>query len=70
MKISSALALNQKAGAQRYFERDRLVCVCPDTSPRGLGLPSEDDAYDFGSGAGFYVDATEAPWSTNYKMDT
>ena len=46
-----------------------LVFVAPDTSPRGEGVPDDPQgAYDFGLGAGFYVDATEAPWSTNYRM--
>ena len=49
-----------------------LIIVCPDTSPRsnpgGTGYPSEDEAYDFGAGAGFYVDATVEPWSATYKM--
>ncbi|TPG43185.1 S-formylglutathione hydrolase [Sphingomonas koreensis] len=44
-----------------------IVFVAPDTSPRGEGVP-DDDAYDFGQGAGFYVDATEAPWVTNFRM--
>ena len=44
-----------------------LIIVCPDTSPRGPGVP-DDDAYDFGQGAGFYVDATEAPWSRHFRM--
>jgi S-formylglutathione hydrolase len=44
-----------------------LVFVAPDTSPRGDSVP-DDDAYDFGKGAGFYVDATEAPWATHYRM--
>lgn len=57
-----------KAGAQRVAAELGIAIVTPDTSPRGLGLPGEDDAYDFGSGAGFYVDATQAPWSTNYRM--
>jgi S-formylglutathione hydrolase len=46
-----------------------LVIVCPDTSPRGEGVPN-DEAYDFGQGAGFYVDATQAPWSANFRMWT
>ena len=46
-----------------------LIFVAPDTSPRGDDVP-DDDAYDFGQGAGFYVDATEAPWSTHYRMRT
>ncbi|MDB5461611.1 MAG: fghA, partial [Caulobacteraceae bacterium] len=44
-----------------------IVVVCPDTSPRGEGVPN-DDAYDFGQGAGFYVDADEAPWKANFRM--
>lgn len=57
-----------KAGAQRVAAELGLAIIAPDTSPRGLGLAGEDDAYDFGSGAGFYVDATQAPWSQNYRM--
>lgn len=45
-----------------------LMIVCPDTSPRGLSIAGEEDSWDFGSGAGFYVDATEAPWAENYRM--
>lgn len=59
-----------KAGAQRYCAEHGLVFVCPDTSPRGTDYPGEHDAYDFGSGAGFYVDATEAPWSSAYRMES
>lgn len=59
-----------KGGFQRIAAELGLVIVCPDTSPRGTGYPGEDDAYDFGSGAGFYVDATEAPWSATYRMYT
>lgn len=44
-----------------------LIIVCPDTSPRGDDM-ADDEAYDMGQGAGFYVDATEQPWSTNYRM--
>ncbi len=57
-----------KAGAQRYAAEHGLMLVAPDTSPRGASIPGEDETYDFGSGAGFYVDATEAPWSKNYRM--
>ena len=57
-----------KAGAQRYAAEHGVILVAPDTSPRGVNLPGEDDSYDFGSGAGFYVDATEAPWSAHYRM--
>ncbi len=57
-----------KAGAQRCAAEHGIMLVAPDTSPRGANIEGEDDAYDFGSGAGFYVDATEAPWSENYRM--
>jgi S-formylglutathione hydrolase len=59
-----------KGGAQRPAAEHGLMLVAPDTSPRGLGLPGEDDDYDFGSGAGFYLDATVEPYSRHYKMDT
>ena len=58
----------EKAGAQRYAAELGLAIVCPDTSPRGLNLPGEDDSYDLGSGAGFYVNATETPWAPHYRM--
>ena len=45
-----------------------LAVVFPDTSPRGVNIPGEDDSWDFGSAAGFYVDATKEPWSKHYKM--
>ena len=57
-----------KAGAQRIASELGLAIVCPDTSPRGTDFPGEHDDYDFGSGAGFYVNATQAPWSDNYRM--
>lgn len=57
-----------KGGFQRYASEQRVVIVCPDTSPRGTDFPGEHDSYDFGSGAGFYLNATEAPWSDNYNM--
>lgn len=47
-----------------------LIVVCPDTSPRGDNVPDEPDNWQFGSGAGFYVDATEAPYDTNYRMSS
>jgi len=59
-----------KAGAQRFAARAGIILVAPDTSPRGFDFPGEHDDYDFGSGAGFYVDATQAPWSRNYSMYT
>lgn len=57
-----------KAGAQAHAARLGLALVAPDTSPRGLDLPGEHDRFDLGSGAGFYVDATEPPWSRHYRM--
>lgn len=57
-----------KAGAQRAAAAAGLAFVAPDTSPRGLELPGEHDDWDFGSGAGFYVDSTEAPWKDHYRM--
>ena len=58
----------EKAGAQRHAAAHGLIIVAPDTSPRGTDLPGEHDAYDFGSGAGFYVDATAEPWGRHYRM--
>lgn len=57
-----------KAGAQRYLAEKQLMVVCPDTSPRGLNLPGEHDNWDFGSGAGFYVDATTEAYRDHYRM--
>lgn len=57
-----------KAGAQQYLAEHQLMVLAPDTSPRGLDLPGEHESYDFGSGAGFYVNATVAPYATNYRM--
>ncbi len=57
-----------KAGAQRYAAEHGLMLVAPDTSPRGDDVPDDAEAWDFGSGAGFYVDAIAAPWSTHYNM--
>jgi S-formylglutathione hydrolase len=57
-----------KAGAQRVAAELNLMLVAPDTSPRGAGCPGEDDDWDFGTGAGFYLDATEEPWSARYRM--
>lgn len=56
-----------KAGAQAWAAEQGIALVFPDTSPRGEGVPN-DDAYDLGQGAGFYVNASQAPWSTNFKM--
>jgi S-formylglutathione hydrolase len=57
-----------KAGAQRVAAELGLALVAPDTSPRGLGIPGEAESWDFGLGAGFYVDATQPPWSRGYRM--
>jgi S-formylglutathione hydrolase len=57
-----------KAGAQRYAAQHGLALIAPDTSPRGAGVPGETDAWDFGVGAGFYVDATREPWAKHYRM--
>ncbi len=58
-----------KAGAQQYAARYGIAIVCPDTSPRGEQVADdENSAYDFGLGAGFYVNATQAPWSSHYQM--
>ena len=59
-----------KAGAQKFLQGTKTMIICPDTSPRGLGLPGEDESYDFGTGAGFYVDSTEKPFDQNYQMDS
>ena len=59
----------QKAGAQRLAAELGLILVAPDTSPRGPDVPGDPDgAWDFGHGAGFYVNATQAPWSDHYRM--
>jgi S-formylglutathione hydrolase len=57
-----------KAGAQRYAAELGLALVIPDTSPRGEQVPDDLQRYDLGQGAGFYVNATQAPWSTHYHM--
>ena len=57
----------EKGEYRRACAEHGIVFVAPDTSPRGDGVP-DDEAYDFGQGAGFYVDATEAPWSQHFRM--
>ncbi len=58
-----------KAGAQQHAAAHGIAIVCPDTSPRGKDIPDDlEGAYDFGLGAGFYVNATESPWAKHYKM--
>ena len=61
---------SQKSGAFAHAAKERLALVVPDTSPRGAGVEGEDDDWDIGTGAGFYVDATEAPWKENYNMES
>lgn len=57
-----------KAGAQKYFAEKNIMVICPDTSPRGLDLPSEHEGWDFGSGAGFYLNATTDGYKDHYNM--
>ncbi|KAK9709772.1 hypothetical protein K7432_008800 [Basidiobolus ranarum] len=57
-----------KAGAIPHAAKHNIALVCPDTSPRGVNIEGEDDSWDFGSGAGFYVDAVEPKWSKHYRM--
>ena len=59
-----------KAGAQRIAAELGMVLIAPDTSPRGDHVPDTEDRYDFGKGAGFYLDATVMPWMENYSMET
>ena len=56
-----------KAGAQKFAQEHNIAVIFPDTSPRGTNIP-DDDAYDLGQGAGFYLNATQSPWKENYKM--
>ena len=58
----------QKAGAQCLAAELGMAIVCPDTSPRGTNLPNEHERYDLGSGAGFYINATQQPWVQHYRM--
>ena len=57
-----------KAGAQRFASQHGVALISPDTSPRGAGVPGESASWDFGVGAGFYLDATQEPWSKHYRM--
>lgn len=59
-----------KAAAQQYAAQHGLILVAPDTSPRGAGAPGEDDNWDFGTGAGFYVDATTPDFAQHYRMES
>ena len=58
-----------KAGAQQHAARHGLMLVTPDTSPRNTGVEGADTAWDFGNGAGFYLDATQAPWAAHWSME-
>ncbi len=59
-----------KAGAQRLAAELGLALLTPDTSPRGANVPGEADSWDFGVGAGFYLDATCAPWAQHWRMES
>jgi S-formylglutathione hydrolase len=61
--------VTEKGEYRRACAEEGVIFVAPDTSPRGADVP-DDSAYDFGQGAGFYVDATEAPWSRHFRMRT
>lgn len=65
---STADTFATKSGILRFAAEHGLAVVFPDTSPRGAGIPGEDEDWDFGTGAGFYLNATEAPWSAHYRM--
>ncbi|XP_056630694.1 S-formylglutathione hydrolase [Diorhabda sublineata] len=58
----------EKAGAQKYAAEYGVIIVNPDTSPRGLNLPGDSESWDFGVGAGFYINASQEPWKKNYRM--
>lgn len=59
-----------KAGAQRLAAELNIALIAPDTSPRGANAPGEADSWDFGVGAGFYLDAQQAPWERNWRMES
>lgn len=59
-----------KAGAQQYAAQHGLILVTPDTSPRDTGITEADAAWDFGTAAGFYIDATQAPWHKHWRMES
>lgn len=61
--------VTEKGGVQRAAAEHGMGFLAPDTSPRGLDLPGEHESWDFGSGAGFYVNATEPPWRSHYRME-
>lgn len=57
-----------KSGAIQFAAKEGIALVCPDTSPREVKIQGDSDSWDFGVGAGFYVNATQDPWAKNYKM--
>ncbi len=59
-----------KAGAQAFASRMGLALLVPDTSPRGTEIPGQSDSWDFGVGAGFYLDAVQSPWATHWRMES
>ncbi|CAN3476338.1 S-formylglutathione hydrolase [Diutina catenulata] len=59
---------SEKSFLQYFANKYGFAVIFPDTSPRGAGIEGEDESWDFGTGAGFYVDATEQPWAKNYRM--
>lgn len=59
-----------KAGAQRLAAEQGMALIAPDTSPRGANVAGETESWDLGVGAGFYLDATQPPWSKNYRMES
>jgi S-formylglutathione hydrolase len=59
-----------KAGAQRVAAKLGIALITPDTSPRGANVEGEADTWDFGLAAGFYLDATQTPWATNWRMES
>jgi S-formylglutathione hydrolase len=59
-----------KAGAQRFAAQHGIMLVAPDTSPRHTGIEGADQDWDFGSGAGFYLDATQPPWNRHFRMES
>lgn len=66
--------VNEKSGYQRYAAEHGIMVICPDTSPRGKGLNgadvADDEGYDLGQGAGFYINATREPWAHHFQMET
>ena len=53
-----------------FFTKYGIILIAPDTSPRGAGIAGEEDSWDFGTGAGFYIDACKEEWAKNYRMES